>query len=130
MYVSIFEEYLSKCLCLLKCLCAPFSVFLPQCLPKCRSQRQHHLVGQATADLQLLPDGPQTIHVGVVQVEDGVKGTVVQSGQGVVGEAANQEVNGVVGHLELDFKVTEVGLLKGQQHGVKQTRVVAIAGRF
>ena len=86
-----------------------------------------NLVGQASEDLQLLPDGPLPVHAGVVQVEDGVEGAVVERGQGVGREATHQEVNGVVDNLELNLKLAVVGLLEGEKHAVEQRRVVAEA---
>ena len=62
-----------------------------------------------------------------MQVEDGVEGAVVERGHGVGRVAAHQEVDSVVHHLELNLKVTVVGLLEGQQHGVEERRVVAKA---
>ena len=61
------------------------------------------VVGQSTLLLQLLPDGPDLVHERVVHEEDGVVGGVVQRGHGVFLSPSDQEVHGVVGHLELNL---------------------------
>ena len=61
------------------------------------------VVGQSALLLQLLPDGPDLVHEGVVHEEDGVVGGVLQRGHGVLLSSANQVVHGVVGHLELNL---------------------------
>ena len=88
------------------------------------------VVGQSATLLQLLPDGPDLVHEGVVHEEDGVVGGVLQRGQGVLLPPAYQVVDGVVGHLELNLKVAVVGLLQGQENIVEEHRVLPVVGQF
>ena len=98
------------------------------------------VVGQSATLLQLLPDGPDLVHEGVVHEEDGVVGDgvvgdgvvggVLQRGQGVLLPPAYQVVDGVVGHLELNLKVAVVGLLQGQENIVEEHRVLPVVGQF
>jgi hypothetical protein len=47
----------------------------------------------------MLPDGPEPVNVAVVEIKDGVKGRVLEGGQGVIIVASDKEVRGVVDHL-------------------------------
>ena len=68
---------------------------------------------QTPVSLQSLPHGPDPVHVGVVQEEHRVEGGVVDAAHGVLSPTAQEGVDGVVGHFQLDLEVAEGGLLQG-----------------
>lgn len=74
------------------------------------------VVGQVPALLQLLPDGPDLVHEGVVDEKERIVRGVVQGGQGVRLTATHEIVDSVVHDLELHLEVAVVRLLQHQQH--------------
>ena len=74
-----------------------------QTLPEELDTAVSMIVGFAALLLQLLPDDEEPVHVGVVQEKDGVVGGVLQCGHGVQVAPSNQEMDMVVGYLELNL---------------------------